>query len=324
MRMSSLPGRRLLLTALLLAPTLVEAGDSTVVALLDGDRITVKIDGELFTEYHFEGQNKPILYPVLGPGQVPMTRNYPMKQGVPNEASDHPHHRSLWFTHGDVNGISFWHEGKGAGVTVQEKLLRLSSGKRAVIQTSNRWVGPDGKTVMTDVRTLTFYEEDGARIVDHAITLRASEGPVKLGDTKEGTMGIRTNPLLRLRGDERRGVTEVNGRAINSAGHRDRELWGKRAAWVDYTGEIDGKTVGVAIFDHPANPRHPTWWHARDYGLVAANPFGIHDFERKPAGTGDLSLKKDEEITFRHRFVFHPGGPDEAHVKRRFARYTGE
>ena len=70
---------------------------------------------------------------------------------------------------------------------------------------------------------------------------------------------------------------------------------------------IDGKTIGMAIFDHPSNPRHPTWWHARYYGLVAANPFGIHDFEKQPDGTGDLTIPAGKSVTFRYRFLFHEG-----------------
>ncbi len=284
-------------------------------------KIRVEIDGELFTEYLYAGNNKPILYPVIGPNGVPMTRNHPMKE-VEGEAKDHPHHRSLWFTHGEVNGISFWHENEGAGKTEHENLIGVESGDKGVIRTTNRWVGPDGNTVCTDRRTITFFPLGEARAIDYEVTLVASEGKVVLGDTKEGTMGIRTHPNLRLSNSERHGVTTANGKALNSAGQRDGELWGKRAAWVDYWGTVGEHTVGVAIFDHPSNPRHPTWWHARDYGLVAANAFGVHNFERKEKGTGDMTIEADQSVTFRYRFVFHPGDAEEGRVAERFDEFA--
>jgi hypothetical protein len=114
------------------------------------------------------------------------------------------------------------------------------------------------------------------------------------------------------------------GHAVNSEGHRDGDLWGKRAKWVDYWGDVEGKTVGIAIFDHPSNPRHPTWWHARSYGLVTANPFGIHDFEDKPAGTGDMVIKQGESVTFRHRFLFHEGDAESAEIEKAYAAFAEE
>ncbi len=278
-------------------------------------RVRVLLNGDLFTEYVHADTPRPMLYPVIGPHGIPMTRNFPMRR-VPGEASDHPHHRSLWFAHGDVNGIDFWADGDNRGRIVHEAILATeASPNGAVITARNRWVAPDGRTVCTDERTMRFSGTPSARCIDIAITLIASEGELRLGDTKEGTMAIRMHPNLRLRNDPGRGVTTANGKAINSEGQRDGDLWGKRARWIDYHGQIDGKTVGIAIFDHPDNPRHPTWWHARDYGLVAANPLGIHDFERKPAGTGDMVIPAGERVTFRWRFVFHEGDAETADIE---------
>ncbi len=118
-------------------------------------------------------------------------------------------------------------------------------------------------------------------------------------------MAIRTHPKLEI---------AKGARALNSEGVQGRDIWGKRAKWVDYSAEIDGKVLGVAIFDHPSNPRHPTWWHARDYGLIAANPFGIRDFQRKPAKEGDYKIPKGESVRFAYRFVFHSGDAKSARV----------
>lgn len=299
----------------------VLAGEGFEITRPDG-RLRVTLDGELVTEYVYQGERKPILYPVIGPGGIPMTRNYPMKE-VEGEAKDHPHHRSLWYTHGRVNGVDFWDERSGTGKTVHEAFDKVEAGKdQATIVARNRWVAPDGKVVLTDTRTIRIHAAPDARILDYDITLHASEGPVVFGDTKEGTMGIRTHPALRLRNDERRGVKSANGKAVNSEGVGGREVWGKRAKWVDYWGDIDGKTLGVAIFDHPSNPRHPTWWHAREYGLIAANPFGIHDFEKKPAGTGDMTIPGGESRTFRYRFILHEGDVKQAKIAGRYADYA--
>jgi len=287
------------------------------------DRVRVTIDGELFTDYIFEGFRKPILYPVIGPHGIGMTRNFPM-QRVEGEANDHPHQKSMWFTHGDVNGIDFWDERQGTGTTVHEELVEIKSeGSRGQLTARNQWVGPDGNVVLTDTRTIGFEAVPGGRIIDFTITLHASRDKVTFADTKEGTMGFRTHPNLRLRNDPRRGVHEVNGQAVNSEGDQGANVWGKRATWVSYFGEIDGKQVGVAIFDHPSNPRHPTYWHARDYGLIAVNPFGIHDFDStQPAGAGELVLEPGQSVTFRYRFLLHEGDTASGQVAQRYRAFA--
>ena len=288
-----------------------------------GGKIAVALGGEKFTEYRYKGPARPVLYPIIGPGGVTMTRNYPILKGVKGEAADHPHHTSLWYAHGSVNGHDFWAAGKGKGRIVQLGAVKTASDKaRGAITTRNKWVSADGKTQCTDERTIAFAAVKGGRAIDYQITIKASNGDVTFGDTKEGTMAIRTNPVLRLDNDPRRGVTGARGKCVNSEGVKGKAIWGKRAKWVDYWAPVDGKTVGVAIFDHPSNPRHPTWWHARAYGLVAANPFGVHNFERKPAGTGNMKIKAGQSVTFRYRFIFHEGDAKEAKIAERYKTYA--
>ncbi len=283
------------------------------------DRLRVEINGHLFTEYHFKDVPRPFCYPVLGPDDLPMTRNWPMENGA-NEEHDHPHHRSLWFAHGSVNGQDFWSEEKGHGRTVHERFTQIKSGKsEGVIRSRNKWVAADGTVVCTDDRTLRFYNPGQAneRVLDYEVTLRASHGTVTLGDTKEGTMAMRLAPTLRLKGKV------GQGHIVLSTGVRDGSTWGKRADWCDYYGPVEGKTVGVAIFDHPQNPRHPTWWHVRDYGLFAANPFGEHDFEHLPDKTaGNLTIPAGQSLTFRYRFYFHEGDDQQAKVAERYQDYA--
>ena len=297
------------------------AAAKVTIERLDG-RLRVLIGGELFTEYVWRGYEKPILYPVIGPHGIGMTRNWPMRKDVKGEARDHPHHKSMWFAHRPINGIDFWSTYPTAGKCVHDKLLKAESGARGVIQAANNWVARDGKVIFTDTRTLTFRASARARTIDWEITLHASHGDLTFGDSKEGTMAIRTHPNLRLQNDPKRGVTTANGQAVTSTGVRGKAVWGKRADWIDYWGTIDGKTVGIAIFDHPANPRHPTWWMARAYGYVGANPFGIHAFEGKPKGTGDMTVKAGQSVTFRYRFIFHEGDPTQAKIAQLWQQYA--
>jgi len=282
-----------------------------------GEKLRVEIGGKLFTEYNYQDVPRPFFYPVMGPGGDNITRNWPMKDINPDEAKDHVHHKSLWFTHGEVNGQDFWGEGSKSGKIVHDKFVKVESGANAgVIEDKNKWVAKDGKVVCTDTRTHRFYNLPDGQMMDLEITIHASEGKVVLGDTKEGSMAIRLAPTMRLKGNV------AKGHIINSEGNKDGSTWGKRAAWCDYYGPVEGKTVGVAIFDHPKNPKHPTWWHVRDYGLFAANPFGVHDFEKKPAGTGDITIPAGESLTFKYRFYFHKGDEKQGKVAEQYRTYA--
>ncbi len=283
------------------------------------DRLRVEIDGQLFTEYFFNDVPRPYCYPLIGPGGAAMTRDWPMKNS-PGEEHDHPHHRSLWFAHGAINGHDFWSEEKNFGKTVHEDFLDIrSSPEVGVIREQNKWVTTEGTVVCTDERALRFYKLSNPteRMMDFEITLFASNGELTFGDTKEGTMAVRLAETMRLKGKL------GQGHIVNSAGVRDGQTWGKRADWCDYYGPVGGKTVGIAIFDHPQNPRHPTWWHVRDYGLFAANPFGQHDFESLSNKTaGNLVVPAGKSVTFRYRFYLHEGDDQQAKVAERYKEYA--
>jgi hypothetical protein len=297
-------------------------GEGVRLTQLD-DRVRVEIGGQFFTDYVFKETPRPYCYPVIGPGGLAMTRNFPMKD-VPGEDRDHKHHRSFWFTHGNVNGVDFWSEDKQFGKIVCEKFTQVSSGKdAAVISSRNNWVAADGKLICTDDLTVRFHNRPAnERLVDYEITIHASNGEVVFGDTKEGSMALRLAETMRLK-PNKENAGKPGGHIVNSEGVRDGATWGKRAKWCDYYGPVDGKTVGVAIFDHPQNPRYPTWWHVRDYGLFAANPFGQHDFEKLPdKNAGNLIVPAGKSITFRYRLYFHEGDEQQAKVAERYQDYT--
>lgn len=286
------------------------------------NRLRVEINGQLFTEYYFKDVPRPFCYPLLGPDRLPMMRHWPMKD-MPSEDHDHPHHRSLWFTHGSVNGHDFWSEQKDFGKIVHAGFVQITSGADAgVIKSRNKWIAHDGTVVCTDERTLRIYNRPAnERVLDFEITIHASSGELTFGDTKEGSMAIRLNETMRLK-PNKENIGKPTGHIVNSEGARDDATWGKRAKWCDYYGPVEGKTVGIAIFDNPANPRYPTWWHVRDYGLFAANPFGQHDFEKLTNKTsGNLVVPAGQSVTFRYRIYMHEGDDQQAKVAERYAEY---
>lgn len=303
---------------ILLCGVAVVAAASPAAAEITAERsekgVVVKIDGKLFTEYVTDFKGTPICWPVIGPTGKPITRAYPMAKG-PGEREDHQHHRSLWFTHGGVGGTSFWEVGRG---TIKHReFVEIKSGKNAAIVTRNDWLSPDGKKVCEDQRNLAFGSDGDARWIDFDIAIKASNGPLKFVDTKEGTMGVRVAGTMKV--DAKKG-----GRIVNSEGQTDAGAWGKRAAWVDYHGPVDGQTVGVAILNHPSSFRFPTYWHVRTYGLFAANPFGLHDFERGKDVDGSHTVSAGAAMTLRYRLLFHRGDEKAGKVAESFAAYAKE
>ncbi|MEX2114366.1 MAG: PmoA family protein [Pirellulales bacterium] len=276
--------------------------------------VAVSIDGQPFTSYLIKSKSKPVLWPIIGPTGKRVTRNWPMETDVPGETDrDHPHQRSLWFTHGDVNGIDFWSEGKGR--IEHREFVKVSGGPEAVIVTKNDWLSPDGsRRICQDQRTMRFGGDKDRRWIDFEVAITASDGPVVFGDTKEGSFGVRTASSMRV--DAKQG-----GRIVNSEGQENQAAWGKPAAWVDYQGPVDGEQQGIAILNHPSSFRFPTHWHVRTYGLFAANPFGLNDFTAG-AEKGEATLPEGETLTLRYRVLLHTGDEKSAGIAQAFADYA--
>ncbi len=281
----------------------------------DGSSIAVGVAGKPFTRLVADPkERKPYLYPILLDG-VPLTRHYPMEK-FPGEATDHPHQRSFWFTHGLVNDVDFWSESSQAGRVVQRAVREAEGGPVfAAIVTEDEWIDPDGERVLADESNYRFYDLGPAgRMIDFSIVLTAKFGPVAFGDTKEGTFGIRIAESMK----EARGGRIENSRGLVT----EAEAWGKPAEWVDCSGKIDGKTYGIAILDHPSSFRHPTPWHVRGYGLFAANPFGLKEFTGDKAKDGTYRLENGKSVLFRYRVLFHPGTAHEAKVAEAWSAFA--
>ncbi len=297
------------------------------------DRVQVHVHEKLFTEYVFTGAKRPYFYPVLMEDGTQLVRDFPMKD-TPGEDRDHPWHRGLWFAHAEVNRVDFWNEGTGdnarspkeKGSVLHDGLIETTSGDVGMIRVRNQWVAPDGKLVCTDQTDIRIAAlPGGGRTIDFEVTLQPLAGQaLLLGDNKDGTMAIRLAQWLTPPHKYQKKDTGGSARIVTSAGARDAAAWGTRADWCDYSAERAGKIYGVAIFDHPQNLRHPTWWMARDYGLFAANPFGQHDFEKREdtPNMGDFIVEAGDRLTLKYRFVFHEGDAEKAKLAELYREFA--
>lgn len=284
-----------------------------VVLTEQGKRIAVELNGHPWTTYVPDDGPKPYFDPLIGPAQVTLTRGWPMRD-VAGEPHDHPHHRSLWFAHYDVNKANTWDENPGHGSIVEMARPTISGGGPvALIRTRNDWLDRSGRKVCEDDRSVHFFATNTARVFDFAVTLKATAGPVQIGDNKDGVFGIRLAAPLAV-------TARKGGQILNSRGQHDKAAWGQPAEWVDYTGPIGGKTVGVAILNRPGSFRFPTTWHVRDYGLFAANPFGWHDFGQ--AGSGAYTVASGDSIRLEYRVILHEGSTQDAGMAARFQAYA--
>ncbi len=281
--------------------------------------IDIHVDGSPFTRYHYAGEgNRPFMHPVLGPGGVGVTRDYPMVQGVSGESEDHPHHRSLWTAHGDVNGHDDWAEGAEMARIEHRQFLTLASGPVCghLVEALD-WVSPSGVKLMREVRDIRVYHTPADhRLLDWSIKLCADAGNVRLGDTKEGGM-LSVRVASTMEGSKGGAIENAWG-AVGEA-----ECWGKSAAWCDYSGLVKSEHVGIAIFDGRDNPGFPTPWHVRDYGLMTANTFGRRAFQDdNPAVNGELVIQDGASLTFKYRVFIHAGDASQADVAGRYLDFA--
>jgi hypothetical protein len=306
---------------LVMEPVRTGRGDATGVRLIDGTdaAVTVEIDHKPFTQYRRDQGPKPIFYPLLGPNGERMTRSFPIEK-VDGEDRDHFHQRSFWFTHGNVNGVDFWSSDPlnpprllyGA-IKETSRPAEFSGLAMGAIETTDDWLGPKGVKFCTDRRLVRFWAVRDSRMIDWEVTIEAGDLPVTFGDTKEGMFGLRVASSMDVK-------RKLGGKITNAEGITDAEAWGKASPWVDYTGPVADKTVGIAILNHPQSFRYPTTWHVRDYGLFAANPFGWKDFGRKESG--EYTIAPKASIHFGYRVILHAGDTQSANVAEQFQAYA--
>jgi len=305
----------------------------------DNEGVAVKLDGKLFTKYLTQSGKKPALWPVIGPTGKPMTRPWPIDKSVVEAApadsvtaasgakggakpltNDHPHHRSIWFGHQKVNDANVWLETGPATANIgsqqQRELREAAGGERAKIVTVNDWLDKNGKKLCEDERTITCSVDGDNRIIDYDVAVKATAGDVTFGDDKDGLFGVRVPDSMRV--DAKQGGTFINSKG----GVDEKDAWGKPADWIDYHGPVDGETLGIAILNHPSSYGYPTHWHTRNYGLFAANPFGLHEFEPQAGLDGSHTIKAGDSLVFRYRVIFHKGDEKQGRIAEAWEKYS--
>jgi len=283
---------------------------------VDG-HISVEVDSKPFTGFYYGPDTpKPYLHPLRSASGKIVTRSFPM-ESIPGESTKDQHHRGVWLAYKDVNGYDFWqnefsYQNKNAGKVVMRSIDGMTSGKDSgSIQATFAWLSPSGEAMLEENRMMIFRGDAKLRTIDFDISLKALVATT-FGDSKDGAFAIRLAEPL----------TEKNsGVIVNSEGGRKMDqTWGKPASWVDYSGELNGEKIGVALFEHPSSFHHPSRWHVRDYGLLAINPFGSSSFDKNAAGS-KVVLAAGRTIRLRYRIVIHPE-MDASQIERLYRQFA--
>jgi hypothetical protein len=293
-------------------------------------RIDILLDGKLFTSYIYPDDiKKPALYPLLTADGAPVTRGWPLNPR-PGERVDHPHHVGMWFNYGDVNGLDFWNnspnipeEKRGRYGTVKHRSVNKTSAdkNKAVLEVIADWQKPDGTNILREDTRYIFSGTGNLRTIERITTLTALGEDVSMHDNKEGVLGIRLARELEHPSDKPEVFTDASGKATDvprlnndgvtgkyrsSEGKEGNDVWGTRGKWVNLTGTINSKPVSLVILDHPSNVGYPTYWHARGYGLFAANPLGQKELS-KGKDVLDYKLPAGQKVTFRYKVLINSG-----------------
>lgn len=291
-------------------------------------KVSVTIGGKPFTDFVYtDTMEKPFLYPIYAANGQVITRGFPWNP-QPNDPVDHPHHIGLWFNYENVNGLDFWNNSfaiapekkKGYGWIRTEKILEATGGKQGKIVYLANWTDQQKNILLQEKTTYTFSVIDNSRVIDRVTELTAVQD-VSFPDAKDGMLGLRVAHELELPvkqtkdyKDDKGNITKVlatkdssvTGNYITSAGKEGDSAWGTRGTWCMMYGKKGGDAISILMIDHPQNPGYPTYWHARNYGLFAANPLG-----QKVFSDGKLALNyklaKGQSTTFRYRIVINSG-----------------
>lgn len=301
--------------------------------------VNITVDGKPFTTFVYtDTMEKPFLYPIHAPGGQTITRGFPWKP-EPNDPVDHPHHIGLWFNYENVNGLDFWNNSfaiapdkkKNYGWIRTHKIEQATSGKQGKLVYAADWTDQQKNILLKERTSLEFSIINGAYVIDRETELTAAQD-VTMPDVKDGMLGLRVAHVLELPVKKTTEYKDANGIAtkvtatadnsvtgnyITSAGKQGDAAWGTRGNWCMLYGKKDGADISILIVDHPANPGYPTYWHARNYGLFAANPLGQKVFSEGKE-TLNFKLAKGEKTTFRYRVVVASGQArlDEAAIQQ--------
>jgi hypothetical protein len=310
-------------------------------------RVDVMIDGQPFTSYIWpHSVKKPVLYPLRTVRGTLVTRGYPLDPR-PGERVDHPHHVGLWFNYGDVNGLDFWNNSEAIpekdrskyGHIVHRAIKRIKDGRsKGELEVEMEWLGPDGESILREETAFVFFGDAGSRGIDRVTKLTALGKRVVFNDNKEGVIGMRVARQLEQPADKAEVFTDasgnatavpkldntgVTGRYLSSDGKSGDAVWGTRGRWTILTGEIGQEKITLAMLDHPKNPGYPTYWHARGYGLFAANTLGQKVFSEGKESL-NFTLEPGRSATFRYRVLILSGTATPEELEAQHKKFLNE
>jgi hypothetical protein len=292
------------------------AGAAAACARGDSGIVDIEAGGKPVIAFHYSKWDKPFLYPIRTVSGKVISRGYPVEKRA-GETEDHPWHRGIWYGHGDVNGEDFWREReKTSRLVVKAMPLVRRDGNRSVLTAEMSMITPAKKSIGTIRQEHSIEDRGRRRLIDSVITVIAVGGSLVFGDTDDGGFGFRLADEFR----EDRGAKLRNSEGQEGAS----KMWGKQARWVDYAAVIDGQPVGLALFDHPSNVRHPTRWHARNYSLCAANPFGTKSYTKDSSAEGSYKLPAGGQLVLRYRVVIHEGPFEPPEIESQYKDFAAK
>jgi hypothetical protein len=291
-------------------------------------KVDIFIGGKPFTSFMYpDNIEKPVLYPIHAANGTVVTRGFPLNPR-PGDPTDHPHHIGLWFNFENVNGLDFWNNSyaipkekkQSYGWIKTDKILKTSGGETGIFTYHANWTNQQNEVLLEETTRFEFSGTIYQRIIDRVTVLKANTA-VLFTDAKDGLLGLRLAHELQIPtiedqqfSDDKGNVTIVkggtdtipNGTYLTSEGKQGNDAWSTRARWCKVYGRMGKDSISIAIIDHPGNPNYPTFWHARGYGLFAANPLGEKIFTNGKS-VKNLQLKKGESVTFRFRIIIDDG-----------------
>lgn len=292
-------------------------------------KVDVYVGKQLFTSFLYpDSLEKPVLYPLHAANGTVVTRGFPLNP-QPGDPTDHPHHIGLWFNFENVNGLDFWNNSYAIpkekkttyGWIKTDKILSTTSGPTGSLAYHANWHNQQNEVLLEETTRFEFSGTDRERTIDRVTTLTAVMDVVTFTDAKDGLLGLRLAHELQMPTDQDQKFTDskgivtvvkagtdkvANGNYLTSAGKRGNDAWSTRGNWCKVYGKMGADSVSITILDHPKNPNYPTFWHARGYGLFAANPLGEKIFTSGKSAK-NLQLKKGESVTFRYRILIDEG-----------------
>jgi hypothetical protein len=286
-----------------------------VLKVVQENKVDVFIGGQLFTSFLYpDSLEKPVLYPIMAANGSMVTRGFPLKP-QPGDPTDHPHHIGLWFNYENLNGLDFWNNSYAIpadrkpkyGWIRTDRILKMSSGKTGTLTYRANWTNQQKEVILEETTIFTFSGNAQQRTIDRVTTLKAVQQAI-FNDVKDGLLGLRIAHQLQMPDSSTKKTPDTipTGNYLSSTGKTGNKVWSTRAAWCLVHGKISADSVSIAIIDHPQNPNYPTFWHARGYGLFAANPLGEKAFTNGRSAK-NLTLKKGESVTFKYRVVISNG-----------------